>query len=287
MRRAAAVLLLLAFTTAACSGGDDSSSDTTPTTEARPPGFVALGDSFSAGVGAPPYDAASGKCERSSLSWPEVLDGADDTVELVAFSACGGAKIDHLLGPWDSRNQPPQIPVDARLDVGLVTVTIGGNDAGFSDLVARCVLGDCSDVPTSAAFLAVLETITDRLADDVYPAIRSAFPNARIVHVGYPRLTPPPGEAVDDSCGWLSPIEQEATAGIVRGIDGAIDAAVGRTDVDDVVYVDVFDALAGHELCTDEPWVNPVISFDSGRAHPTASGYKALATTVATALEPG
>jgi lysophospholipase L1-like esterase len=288
MRRSAAILALaaLATVTAACGGGDDSGRDTTASTEARPSGYVAMGDSFSAGVGAPPYDAASGKCERSTLSWPKLLDAADDDLDLVAWPACGGAKIEHLLGPWDSRQLAAQVPADADLDVGLVTLTISGNDAGFSDLVGRCVLGDCSDVPGSADFQATLQAITDRLADELYPAIRDAFPNARIVHVGYPRLTPAPGEPLGSDCGWMNgAAEQEAVAGIVAALDDAIEAAVDQTATGDVTFVDDLDTFEGHELCTADPWVNEVVSFDSGRAHPTAAGYEALAATVADALD--
>jgi lysophospholipase L1-like esterase len=292
-RTAAALLLLVGLVTTACSGDDSPSSGrdaATSTTEARPPGYVALGDSFSAGVGAPPYDAASGKCEQSSLTWPKLLDGDEDTIELLELRACGGAQIEHLLGPWDSRALPAQIPTAAEADpdptVGLVTLTIGGNDAGFSELVARCVLGDCSDVPGRSEFVATLRTVTDQLADQVYPAIRAAFPDARIVHVGYPRLTPAPGQSTGDTCGWItSDAEQDAIAGIVGALDGAIEAAVDRTTIDDVAYVDAFDTFAGHELCTDDPWVNDVVSFDSGRAHPTAAGYEALADAVGDAIE--
>jgi lysophospholipase L1-like esterase len=287
-------LALAAGALSSCSDDDDGGSDdlagtTSTMTEPRPPGYVALGDSFSSGVGAPPYDAASGDCNHSSLTWPRVLDEQDDVLELLDLPACGGARIEHLLEPWQSRQQPPQIPTGSSDDgpripsaeVGLVTLTIGGNDAGFSDLVARCVLGDCSGVPTSGDFRARLETITDRLATEVYPAIRRAFPEARILHVGYPRLTPAAGAERDEPCRWLSPAEQTAAAAIIEHLDDAIEAAVEATDVDDVTFVDTFETFAGHELCSDDPWVNDVISFDGGRAHPTARGYEAMAAAVA------
>jgi lysophospholipase L1-like esterase len=286
MRRRAAVLLVVALAVAACGGGDDGGGEPTPTTGARPSGYVALGDSFSAGVGAPPYDAASGKCQRSSLAWPKLLDAADDDLHLVAWPACGSAKVEHLLGPWDSRQLEAQVPSVPDPDVGLVTMTVGGNDAGFNDLVARCVLGDCSDVPGSSDFIATLTALTDRLATELYPAIRTAYPNARILHVGYPQLTPPPGEPLGTTCGWIStPAEQEAIAAIVAELDDALDAAVDLTTTKDVEYVDVTNAFAGHELCTATPWVNEVVTLDPGRAHPTSAGYEALAKTVESALD--
>lgn len=277
-RRGVVTLAVLGGLAAACSGDDGG----TPAVERRPSGYVALGDSFSAGVGAAPDDAGSGGCERSTRSWPPVLDELDDAVDLVAFVACGGATVDDLLGPDGTLDA--QIPAGAEdREVGLVTLTIGGNDVGFSALVARCVLLDCSNAATDPGFRADLEAVGDRLSGEVYPAIRAAYPRARIAHVGYPRLTPAPGEDVE-GCRWLSPTEQTAAAAVVEQLGVTAEQAVAAAEVDDVVFVDVFEALAGHELCTDEPWVNEVITLRSGRAHPTAEGYAAIAEAVAAAL---
>ncbi|MDQ2649713.1 MAG: SGNH/GDSL hydrolase family protein [Actinomycetota bacterium] len=284
MPRWIVLALTAALAVASACSGDDGADGTTATTEPRPPGYVAMGDSFAAGVGAQPYDAISGDCERSTKSWPVMLDELVDSIDLVDFRACGGAKVPHLLGPRGRLD--PQIPAadEADDEVGLVTVTIGGNDAGFSELVLRCVIVDCSGVPESDDFQDKLEALTDELADEVYPAVRAAYPRARIVHVGYPRLTPAPGEGAD-GCRWLSAEEQTATASIVEQIGAAIIDAVDATDVDDVAFLDVFEALDGHELCTDDPWVNEVITLSSGRAHPTAEGYRAIAEMVAAELD--
>lgn len=271
----AAVTVLVAL--AACGGGGGGDDDEAAPVEEEPAAYVALGDSFSAGVGAPPYDPASGKCQRSELAWPHVLD-EDDAVELVQVRACGGAKADQLLEPWTDRNEPAQIADAPDPDIGLVTLTIGGNDAGFGDVVTRCVLGDCSDIPGSPDFTATLETVTRRLVDDVYPALRTAYPEARILHVGYPRLTPATGP-LPAECGWLSPAEQTAAVAIVDQLNGALEAAAEASEADDVTFVDIGDVLAGHEVCTPDSWINP-ISLADERAHPTAAGYRAIAEAV-------
>lgn len=286
MRRAAILFLAVSSVLASACSDDASTAGgdgPTSTTEPRPRGYVAMGDSFSAGVGAPPYDAASGACDRSTVAWPRLLADEERALDLIAHVACGDARLEHLLDRWEDRGEPAQIPAAPNREVGLVTLTIGGNDAGFSDLVARCVLGDCSSVPTSADFRARLEAITDQLATEVYPAIRAAFPEALILHVGYPRLTPAEGVERDDDCSWLSPAEQTATAAIVEQLDAALLSAVASTDTDDVEFVDTYESFTGHELCMDDSWVNDVISFDDGRAHPTAAGYEALAAVVAEA----
>lgn len=284
----AAVVLVVS----ACGGDDDSSTGEATTTsevlDGRPSGYVALGDSFSAGVGAAPFDDASGKCQRSELSWPYVLDSigeGDADVTLLDNRACSGARIEHLLGGWTDRRLPAQIPGEPDASVGLVTVTVGGNDAGFTDIVAQCVLSDCTGLPAGAEFVGALASVAERLATEVYPALRAAYPEAVLVQVGYPRLTPAEGEPLDGTCGWISAGEQPAIAQVVQALDDTFEAAAARAD--DVRFVSVFDAFEGHELCTAEPWVNGVLSVEAGPAHPTAAGYEAMAAAVAEALAEG
>ena len=262
------MVLVALVAVAACSSGDDGEP---PNPE--PVSFVALGDSFSSGEGARDYDETSGACHRSTLSWPHVVDQGESDIVLEELRACGGATIDHLLAPWTGRDQPAQIPAEPDPSVGLVTLTIGGNDVGFSEVVARCVIFDCSGVPDSTEFQARLAALSVRLTDDVYPALEAAYPNAVIVHVAYPRLTPLEGPLV--RCGWLTEPERAATVEIVDRLNDTIAEAAGDA------FLDIGGALEGHELCTADPWVNEVISFDPERAHPTVDGYQAIAEAVA------
>jgi len=271
-----AALLLVA---PAC-GGDDSGND-----QSEPPKVervVALGDSFMAGEGAPPYDEASGKCHRSPTAWPRVLDALDDGYELVDLRACGGARTERLLGPWTDRDQPAQIPAEPDTSVDVVLLMIGGNDAGFGDVALQCVLLDCSGVPTSGEWQAKLATLSQVLAEQVYPRMRAAYPEARLVHVTYPYLTPAE-VPTDPACGWLTEPEVPAARQLVADINAAIAAAARSLTDDEVEVADASGAFEGHELCTEESEVHP-ISLASDRAHPTAAGYASIAQTVRRAL---
>src|SRR5919112_2718902 len=53
--------------------------------------YVALGDSYSSGVGTGVYDSASGACARSPLSYPP-LWAAEHRPASFGFVACSGAK---------------------------------------------------------------------------------------------------------------------------------------------------------------------------------------------------
>src|SRR5882757_565247 len=103
----------------------------TGSAHAAGPRYVALGDSYSSGVGAGSYDSASGSCDRSTKAYPALWAAAHSPASF-AFTACSGAKtadvVRSQLGPVNS-------------STGLISVTVGGNDAGFADVMTTCVLG--------------------------------------------------------------------------------------------------------------------------------------------------
>jgi len=160
---------------------------------------------------------------RSQNSWPGQLKL--DGVEMKGkrgtqwfFAAVSGAETKHLTqkqkkefriqlksnGRYleDSINLPPQLDVfdDPRLEgkkVDYVTVTIGGNDVGFADIISRCT--------KSSAYLDfgklqymlddALETKKDHVVDGIdskleeaYRAIHDKAKDATIIVVGYPHL---------------------------------------------------------------------------------------------------
>jgi lysophospholipase L1-like esterase len=106
--------------------------------------YVALGDSFSSGEGVPPYQQATdvpktSMCHRSTTAYPPLrtaqlpkLLATKRTVNL-AFGACSGAPTANLQKPGQY-NETSQLQRRNPQD-DLVTITIGGNDAGFTDML--------------------------------------------------------------------------------------------------------------------------------------------------------
>jgi lysophospholipase L1-like esterase len=274
---AAAVALAVAAVAACSGGGDDSAEQGRKASTSRQIVYAALGDSYSSGAGAPPYDRTSGVCERGPGSWTRRLDTDSARIKSIDLRACAGAKVEHLLEPWSSRFQPAQIPGDPDLSVDLVTVTIGGNDVGFGSIVAGCVLTECPS-PADPAFAARLASLAATLDQQVYPALEHAYPNAQLVHVGYPRLTPLNGTPV--GCDWLSAADQATAPAVIDAINATVRGTAQRAGV---TYVDVTDALAGHELCTSEPWIQPIGTHD--QVHPTNDGQRAIERVVADDLD--
>ena len=97
------------------------------------PTYVALGDSYSSGAGLAPFDAGSGSCARSPRAYPSIVDRslARDAFTFVACSGATTAQIIAQVGPARA----------ALRHAALVTLTAGGNDLSFSNLLVSCVGG--------------------------------------------------------------------------------------------------------------------------------------------------
>jgi lysophospholipase L1-like esterase len=275
---ALAILLLVGACSPKHAKVPQRSTGPTTTLVPRPAGFVALGDSYTAGGGATPYDVNTA-CAVSSRSWVNVLTRLDPKLQLIQNRACGGATTAQLLAAWKERDQPAQIPSHADDSVGLVAFTVGGNDVKLAQVIAACATLDCAGVVDSKVAKENLSTLTDRLVSDIYPALHKAYPKARLVQIGYPLLTS--GE-LGNTCAWLAPDEQDVPNQVVQVIDDAIKRAAEESG--EVEYLDVRHALRGHELCTKQPFVFDVTAGSAAPLHPTAAGYELLGAAIAKGL---
>jgi lysophospholipase L1-like esterase len=215
--------------------------------------YVALGDSYSSGVGAP---GTSGLCMRSPQGYPRLWVNTHQ-VSSFSFAACGGAVTD------DVRNF--QIwALNSGTDS--VTITIGGNDVGFASAMITCTLGS-----TASCLDAIDEgreygssTLPGDL-DATYAAIRARAPNANVYVLGYPRLFE------ESSCpGGLSLTKRRAINQAADELSGII---AGRAGAAGFTYVDVRGAFAGHGICASSPWIN-AFSLSLSSYHPNAAGYR-------------
>ena len=140
--------------------------------------LVALGDSYSSGTGTRTYFHSG--CQRSVYAYPYLVDTQRPNTELV-FAACSGARTTDVLN-----NQVSSVTSATRW----VTITIGGNDAGFSSVITTCAqpswLSNCDGAINNAQNY-IRNTLPGRL-DQVYNAIKSRAPE-RDGH--RPRLPPP------------------------------------------------------------------------------------------------
>jgi lysophospholipase L1-like esterase len=253
---------VLAFTGTAAGVVD--SAATTPTATAKtaavstaPMHYVALGDSYSSGVGAGDDIPASGNCERSTDAYPEKWAAAHSPASFVSV-ACSGATTANVLSSQVSA-------LNAKTT--LVSITIGGNDAGFSTVMETCVLestSSCLDaVETAENFVAA--KLPARL-DSTLQAIRAHAPSAKIVALGYPGLY----DLNAGTCLGLSTEDRIALDGGANDLDSALQAAA---QANHDTFADVRGKFSDHEICDSDSWLHAVDIFAiSSSYHPTAAG---------------
>lgn len=221
------------------------------------PAYVALGDSYSSGNGAGNYDSASGDCHRSFSAYPYLWKNAHAPSSF-ADTSCSGAVTANVtnnqLGPLNSTT-------------GLVSITIGGNDAGFSDVMTTCVVSsdsDCVNRVNQAESFAQ-NTLPARL-DAVYNAIRAKAPNAKVVVLGYPRMY-----TLNVFCVGLSDTKHRKIDEAADVIDNVI---ASRAAAHSFVFGDVRSTFSGHELCSGDDWLHALVASPSWESyHPTATGH--------------
>ncbi|MFR0353622.1 SGNH/GDSL hydrolase family protein [Streptomyces sediminimaris] len=223
---------------------------------AAPTGYVALGDSYSSGVGSGSYISSSGDCKRSTKAYP-YLWAAAHSPSTFDFTACSGARTGDVLsgqlGPLSTAT-------------GLVSISIGGNDAGFADVMTTCVLqsdSSClSRIDTARAYVA--NTLPGQL-DNVYSAISAKAPNAHVVVLGYPRFY-----KLGTTCVGLSETKRKA----INDAADQLDTAIAKAAADHgFTFGDVRSTFTGHELCSGSSWLHSVNWLNIGESyHPTAAG---------------
>ena len=219
--------------------------------------YVALGDSYASGLGAGNY--SGGSCDRSAGAYPQLWANANHPASF-AFVACSGATTADVIS-----NQISALSGATTL----VSVTIGGNDVGFSSVMETCVLGSTSSC-VNAVNQAEAEA-RSRLPgslNTLFNDISARAPNARVVVIGYPEFY---DLSKSSGCIGLSTTDRTALDGGADLLDSIIQAATsGHAGF---AYAEVRGGFTGHEICDSNSWLHSVDWLNLGDSyHPTASG---------------
>jgi lysophospholipase L1-like esterase len=220
--------------------------------------YVALGDSYSSGVGAGNYYSSSGSCDRSANAYSVRWATANDPASYLSV-ACSGATTSTVISSQLSA---------LSASTTLVSITIGGNDVGFTNVMETCVVFSTSTC-VSAIGTAEGEMTADLPGEmnNVLSAIAAHAPNARVVVLDYPQLY---DLAKSSSCIGLSKTDRTDLNQAAGELDSQIQAAAGRHND---VFADVRSQFAGHQICDSGSWLHSVDWLDLGVSyHPTASG---------------
>jgi hypothetical protein len=258
--------------------------------ETAPDRYVALGDSYTSGPLIPVQRDDPGGCLRSTRNYPSVLApsvGADEFED----ASCSGAETEDMTaaqGVSPGPNPPQFDRVNANTTV--VTLGIGGNDMGFSELATGCATANPFASPCQDRYVVDgRDEISVRIADTgpkvaaVLDGIDARAPESDVFVVGYPAVVPDSG----NGCWPTMPIGipdvpyLRAKVKELNAMLAAEAAANGDT------YVDVYTASIGHDPCASSAnrWVEAVVPTSvAAPVHPNENGMRGIAAVVLAAM---
>lgn len=306
----------------------DLSADASAADDARI--IVSLGDSYSAGEGIEPFfgqDKASADkvkdqdwlAHRSENAWSGMLklDGVKGTMKDNRgtnwfFVAASGAETKHIKnkfkksydydGEEGSLNLDPQIKIFDSIPAGTVdyvTITIGGNDIGFVDIMTAAAMKPSSLEKTIEKGWKKYDSSVRSKIKKVYKAVaKAAGPQATIIVAGYPRIMNSEGFTVED-VPFVGKITVSAeTAAKVNEASDKLNEKIAdlvdecKSEGMNICFVPVSKAFSGHEAYTKDTYINGIFTkaqpqdIDSGSIlsgyslHPNKKGAKAYAFVV-------
>jgi lysophospholipase L1-like esterase len=239
---------------------------------AAAPSYVALGDSYSSGTGTRSYINDGTSCQRSTYAYPSLIAAARGYS--LNFRACSGAKVADVTNTQLSA---------LTASTNYVSISVGGNDAGFADVLTECATpwwaGDCNGaIDQAQAF--INNTLPGRLST-LYASIRSKAPNAKVVVVGYPRIF----NGEDCNAGtWFSPAEEarlNQTADLLNSRTSSQASAKGFS------FANPTSRFVGHAVCDSVEWINGLSNPVSESYHPNKAGHSSGYTPTVSPLLTG
>ena len=290
------------------------------------PEYVAMGDSFSSGEGAVPEeesvetlgpdrywfsqfgetDKERNQCHRSTEAYPNLLRGQGGVPDRIEFVACSGAETWNI--DPDGRSRVPDEtgnlleaagqhgePIQAKPTypyASHVTLSIGGNDAGFGDIIKWCSASNLINPGPGGVCQALRQGDADHAKEwlrdtlpQTYRAVLRSVPNADIYVMGYPRFFKDSWYNVA-KCPFSVSSDNLFTAGISAADQTWINAQISemnRVIRESIIAVDssrlhfvdlerapstpngeVDHVFEGHQACESEPWMNDL--EDAGTA---------------------
>ena len=247
-------------------------------------GYMALGDSFSSGEGEYDYvagtSAAENQCHLSPRSYPYLAASALGISDFHSV-ACSGAKSGDYyskqsnqnrvsgspLGDWIPGYRPQGDYFELSGKTSVVTISVIGNDIGFSDKLKRCLLVADSCFHYKEDRQNIASEIYSKFSTlrQLYKNIKtdSGDPdNVKVYVLGYPQIL-----GTGSSCGANVPFDQEErqmAQGLISYLDAVIKAATVSAGVQ---YIDVEHAFDGHRLCESSPFAVNGLSVDREAIH--------------------
>ena len=230
--------------------------------------YVDLGDSYASGVGTRVFYEESGSCKRSPDAYGPKIAAAQGYT--LSFQACSGAKTSEVIGK--------QLGTLSNT-TALVTISIGGNDAGFSNVILNCALYyfTCGSAINEAN--SYIANKLPGVLDTTYNDIRAKATAAHVVVLGYPHLFTREGATCNVN--FLTSSNERKLNETGDKLDAAIKA---RAEAHRFTFVDSRKAFEAHEVCASEEWLNGQSNPLEESYHPNVKGQAQFTTEVESVL---
>ncbi len=251
--------------------------------------YVALGDSYAAGPFIPNPVQPLG-CLKSDHNYPHL---AAPSIGPLKDASCSGAKTDDMTNPQsieiDGPNPPQFNSLSASTEV--VSLTIGGNDIGFSEVAQSCITlnpfsSPCKDKYDSGGHDQLAERIeaTAPKVAAVLQGIHTRSPGARVYVVNYPAIFPETGHGC-----WPQMPVSFSDAPYLRETEQRLDAMIAtQAAANGATLVNWYNASIGHDACKSPSvrWVEPLIPNNpAAPIHPNLAGMQGAANLLAAAAK--
>ncbi len=257
---------------------------------ARAANYVSLGDSYAAGPLIPNQSLNPLGCLRSSNNYSHLA--APSIGLALKDPSCSGAKTNHMTEQQNVEPgpNPPQFnSLDASTTV--VSVTIGGNDIGFSEVAQSCITVNPFSTPCKDKYNAGgKDQLAERIAatapkvDAVLDGIRSRSPLAKIYVVNYPAIFPETGFG----CWPQMPIGFGDVPYLRQTEKGLNAMLASQAAANGATLVDWYKASIGHDACksTSNRWVEPLVPGSlAAPIHPNKAGMQSGANALVAAVK--
>jgi lysophospholipase L1-like esterase len=251
--------------------------------------YVSLGDSYTAAPLVPNPTGSPILCGRSTNNYPSDVTRALSPTSFTDAS-CSSATTDDMTQSQSLegglQTAPPQFNALSAGDA-LVTLGIGGNDAGLIGVAEECAKLDiirpfgtaCKDHYSSGGSDSNMAkiTATGPKVAAVIQGIHARAPHAEVMVVGYPDGLPTNGS----SCWPLVPISA-GDIKYVNSLETSLNSVLKSTAAaNNAKYVDTFTSSVGHDACKapGTAWVNGIVPTSAAfPLHPNQAGEQNMAT---------
>lgn len=244
---------------------------------ARAASYVSLGDSYTAGPLIPNPVLPLG-CLKSSSNYPRLA--APGIGLPLRDPSCSGATTVHMTQPQnvdpDGPNPPQFNSLDAETTV--VSITIGGNDIGFSSVAQDCITVNPFATPCKNKYASGgKDQLAERIAATapkvaaVLQGIKARSPLARTYVLNYPAIFPETGFG----CWPQMPIGF-GDVPYLRSTQQKLNAMLAtQAAANGATLVNWYGASIGHDACkgSSTRWVEPLVPGElAAPIHPNKAG---------------